>query len=95
VAAEEAKADPVAWAPGRDAGPDRVDDADDLVAGHDRSAGLWTNTLTREEIAVAHPAGEDTRPHMAWLRVDDFALDQLELTLPRDLESAVRRHGDP
>jgi hypothetical protein len=32
---------------------------------------------------------------MAWLGVDNLALDELELTLAGDLKSAVRRHGYP
>jgi hypothetical protein len=44
---------------------------------------------------VADAAGEDTHSDTTRLGVDDLALDQLELTLSCDLESAVRRHEDP
>jgi hypothetical protein len=95
VSAEEAKAYPVADAPCRHARADRVDHADDLVAGDDRLAGVWTNTLDPEEIAVAHAAAENPYADVAGFGFDDVALDQLELTLSRDLKSAVCRHGDP
>jgi hypothetical protein len=95
VAAEEAKANAVADAPRRHVRADRVDDADDLVAGDDRLAGIGTDTLPGEKIAVAHPAGEDTYADMAGFGIDYLALDQLELTLTRDLKSAIRRHADP
>ena len=93
VAAEVAKADPVADLPSGDPRPDRVDDADDLVAGDDGLTGIRAHAIHAEEIAVAHPAAEDPDPDMARLWFDDLALDQLELLLSRDLESAIRRHG--
>ena len=46
VAAEEADTDAVADVPGRHARPDRVDDADDLVAGDDRLAGVGRHPST-------------------------------------------------
>jgi hypothetical protein len=95
VAAEEAKADPLADAPRRHARADRVDDADDLVSRDNRPAGVGTDTFAGKEIAVAHPAGEDTQPDVAWLGFHDIALDQLELTLSRDLEGAIGRHKNP
>ena len=93
--AEEAETDAVANLPCGDAWADRVDDADDLVTGDDRLAGIGTNALHAEEIAVADPAAEYPDPDVARLGFDDVALDQLELTLSGDLKSAIRRHGDP
>jgi len=95
VAAEEAEANPVADAPRRHAGADRVDYADDLVAGHDRLAGVGTDAFPGEEIAVAYPAREDTYADMAGFGIDYLELDEFELTLSRDLKSSIRRHGDP
>jgi hypothetical protein len=95
VTAEEAKAHSVAHAPQRHTWADRVDDADDLVSGDDRPAGVGPESFAGNEIAVAHPAGEDTYAYMAGFRFDDVALDQLKLTLSRDLKSPICRHGGP
>jgi hypothetical protein len=95
VAAEEAKTNTFADAPRGHTRTDRVDDTDDLVAGDDGLAGIGANALHSEKIAVAHPAAEDADADALRLGVDDLALDQLELTLSCDLESAVRRHGEP
>jgi hypothetical protein len=93
VAAEEAKTNTFADAPRGHTRTDHVDVTDDLVAGDDGLAGIGANALHSEKIAVAHPAAEDA--DALRLGVDDLALDQLELTLSCDLESAVRRHGEP
>jgi hypothetical protein len=95
VAAEEAKAYPVADAPCRHARADRVDYADDLVPGHDRLAGVGTDTFDPEEIAMADPAGEDTYAYVAGFGIEYLALDEFESTLAGDLKSAICRHGRP
>ena len=95
VAAEEAEAHPFADTPRRHARPDRVDGADDLVAGHDGLAGVGTDTFGAEEIAVTHPAGENADADVPGFGLDDLALDEFELTLSRDLKSAICRHGRP
>jgi hypothetical protein len=95
MATEEAKANAFADVPRRHASADRVDHADDLVAGDHRLAGIGTDAFDPKEIAVAHPAGEDTDADMAGFGIDDLALDEFELTLTGDLKSAIRRHGDP
>jgi hypothetical protein len=91
VAAEEAKANAFADVPRRHVTADRVDDADDLVAGHDRLAGVGTDTFHAEEIAVAHSACENADADVPRFGIDDLALDEFEFTLSCDLESAVRR----
>jgi hypothetical protein len=95
VAAEEAEANAFADVPHSHAGADRVDDADDLVAGHDRLAGVGTDAFPGEEIAVAYPARKHAHSDVSGFGIDDLALDEFELTLSRDLESAVGRHGHP
>jgi hypothetical protein len=65
------------------------------VSGDDRLAGVGPESFAGNEIAVAHPAGEDTDADMAWRGFDDVVLDQLELTLSRDLKTAICRHGEP
>ena len=64
-------------------------------AGSAAGGRSGTDTLAGNEIAVTHPAGQDTHSDVAWLGFDDVALDQLELTLSRDLEGAIGRHKDP
>jgi hypothetical protein len=90
VAAEEAEANAFADAPCRHARADRVDDADDLVAGDHRLARVGPDTFSSEEIAVTHPARENAHADVSGFGIDYLALDEFELTLSCDLESAVR-----
>jgi hypothetical protein len=81
--------------PGRHAGSDGVDDADDLVTGDDRRAGVGTDTLHTEDVAVAYPATEHAHADVAGFGFDELALDQLELMLSGGLDGAICRHGEP
>jgi hypothetical protein len=94
VAAEEAEANAFADAPRRHTRADRVDDADDLVAGHDGLAGIGAYAFRTEEIAVTHAARENAHADVSGFGIDYLALDEFELTLSRRLKSAIRRHGD-
>jgi hypothetical protein len=55
VAVEEADAYPVAGLPGGHPGADGIDDADDLVARHDRRSRIGTHAFDRKEARVADP----------------------------------------
>jgi hypothetical protein len=92
VSAEVAQADAISDLPGGDPVPDGVDDTDDLVAGHDRLAGVGTHALNTEYVAVANTAALNFDPDMTGIRRDQLPVHQLELSLSRYLESAVSRH---
>jgi hypothetical protein len=95
VTTEEAQPDTVADLPGGDIRIYGVDDPDDLVTGNDRLARIGPESFDAEGVAVANAAGEDTHADMAWLGFDDLALDEFELALSGDLESAICWHCDP
>jgi hypothetical protein len=92
VSAEVAQADAISDLPGGDPVPDGVDDTDDLVAGHDRLAGVGTHTLNTEYVAVANTAALNFDPDMTGAGRDQLAVHQLKLSLPSHLERAVSRH---
>jgi hypothetical protein len=95
VTTEEAQPDTVADLPGRDIRTYGVDDPDDLVTGNDRLARIGPESFDAEGVAVAHPAGPDMYAYMAGFGFNDVALDEFELALAGDLESAICRHCDP
>ena len=87
----EADADPVADLPAGDAVADRVDPADDLVAGHDRRTGRQgaEQVVDAGHVAVADPAGLDRDPDLAGVGLGELLLDQGEHAL-ESLHGAIR-----
>jgi hypothetical protein len=92
VSAQEAQADAISDLPAGDSVPDRVNDADDLVAGHNRHTGVGTHALHTKHVAVAHTAALNLEPDMTGTGRDKFAVHQLKLSLTSHLESTVSSH---
>jgi hypothetical protein len=95
VTAQEANANAVTDAPSGYLVSEGVDDADDLMPRYHRLAGVGTQALDGEHIAVADTATLHTKPHMTRLRVQQLTLRQFELPLPCDLKRAIGRHAKP
>jgi hypothetical protein len=80
VAAVPADADALADLPWTDARAYRVDDAGDLVAGHDREAYARERAFLSEHIGMADAASLDPDADLRRPRFGNVALDQLEGT---------------
>jgi hypothetical protein len=92
VSAQEAQADAISDLPASDSVPDRVDDTDNLVAGHNRYAGVGTHALHAKHVAVAHTAALNLEPDMTGTGRDKFPVHQLKPSLTSHLESTVSSH---
>ena len=79
VPAMPADAGAVARLPFGDVRADRVDDAGDLVAGNARQRDPWPESLDRQHVAMADPAGFDADADLPGTGLRDVALDEREL----------------
>jgi hypothetical protein len=92
MSTKEAEADAISDLPGADPVPERVDDTDDLVAGHNRLAGVGTHALNSEYVAVANTAALNFDPDMTGIGRGQLAVHHLKLSLSSHLERTVSRH---
>jgi hypothetical protein len=72
-----------------DVDANRVDDPDDLVAGHHRPSGVGALALHGQDVAVADPAGQCSNPDLIMTGLVQLAFYETELTLPSDLVSPI------
>ena len=94
VPAMPADAGAVARLPLGDVRADRVDDAGDFVAGNARERDPGPESLDRQHVAVADPAGFDADADLPRTGLRDVSLDDLELRAGfRDGKGAHLRHG--
>jgi len=58
---------------------DRVNDADDLVAWHDRLGRIHAQTVDGQHVGMADTTGFDPQPNLTRPRLAQLALDQFKL----------------
>ena len=74
-AGQPRRAHALAHAQARDLGSERVDDADDLVAGHDQGSSRRQVALGQVQVRAADPARAHPQAHLAGGGLGDLALD--------------------
>lgn len=92
LAVQEADADAVTGLPGGDAGPDGVNDADDLMPRNEGARGVAAQAFHGQHVGVADAAGLHAQAHLAGCGIKQLALDQLEVVGAGGLEGPVCGH---
>jgi hypothetical protein len=92
---EVAHADPLTDLPTRHTVADRIDDADDLVAGNDGLAGVGAKSLGGDRVSVTDAATLDSNPDMVRGRVAQLAIDERELPSAGDFIGTIGGHHSP